>query len=58
MNPVTFNPDNMTINQVKRCTETLRTAFDLIERGCEAEDIKSYLEQTRDQMLKMWGEPR
>jgi hypothetical protein len=57
-NPIAFNPDTMSISQVKRCVETLRTCFELLDRDAEAGHIKVYLEQTRDQMLKLWGEPK
>jgi uncharacterized protein (UPF0276 family) len=57
-NPIAFNPDMMTVQQLKYVAETLRTTFDLIERNLNGEDMKNYLEQARDQMLKRWGEPR
>jgi ribosomal protein L7/L12 len=51
MNPIPFNPESLTLAQAKHYAESLRTVFELIERNVEAEQIKTYLEQVRDQML-------
>ncbi len=53
-NPIAFNAYTMTANQLKEAADTLRTLFDLIERGGTPEDVKNYVEQARDAMLKFW----
>lgn len=54
-NPIAFNPDTMTVSQLKEAAETLRTVFDGIERGVDAENIVHNLRQTRAGMLNRWG---
>lgn len=54
-NPIAFNPDTMTVSQLKFCAETLRSAFDQIDRGANEDTIVYYLGQARNQMLKQWG---
>jgi hypothetical protein len=53
-NPIPFNPDTMTVSQLKECAETLRMAFDGIARGVDAENIVHNLEQARDYQLSKY----
>jgi hypothetical protein len=54
MNPIAFNPDTMTVSQVKQAVVTLRTLFDQLENGASAEDIANFLAQSRDYLAKVW----
>lgn len=51
-NPIAFNPDTMTVSQVKKCAETLRAMFDLIDRDASPDDIAVYLKQSRDYFVR------
>jgi len=57
-NPIAFNPDTMTLTQAKACCETLRTLYELLDRKADDADIALYVEQSRDFMVKNWGERR
>jgi len=62
VNPVMFNPDGMTVRQVKRCADTLRWLYDSMDRYDampEGEDKEHFLgnllhhiRQGREQMVK------
>lgn len=54
-NPIAFNPDTMTVSQLKECADALRTVFDCIARRVPAESIVHTLEQHRDLMTRKWG---
>ncbi len=54
-NPIAFNPETMTVGQVKECTETLSMMFDMINRGSSPEDVFHRLDGARAQMLRKWG---
>lgn len=55
-NPIAFNPDTMTVSQLKHCAETLRMLFDGIERDdVDDTNIVFHLKQAREHMLKNWG---
>jgi hypothetical protein len=57
-NPIAFNAFTMTGYQMKECADTLRTLFNLLDRESTDEDVRIYVEQVRDSMLKKWGEPK
>lgn len=54
-NPIPFNPDTMTINQAKECVETLRTAFDQINRGVDPDTLFHSLDGAMAQMIRKYG---
>ena len=53
-NPIAFNPETMTVSQVKQCAETLRSMFDLLENGASEDTIVGYLAQSRDYLTRAW----
>lgn len=53
-NPIAFNPDTMTVSQLKECAETLSTLIHSVNRGNPPEDIVLYIAQARDHMNKKW----
>lgn len=53
-NPIPFNPDTMTVSQLKECAEALSTVFDQMRRGVSETVIIGHLEQTREHMTKNW----
>lgn len=52
-NPIAFNPDTMTVSQLKECADTLRTLFHALPTT-PPEGIVGHLEQVRDSMVKRW----
>ncbi|ARK07517.1 hypothetical protein LAV_00142 [Sphingobium phage Lacusarx] len=55
-NPIPFNPDTMTISQMKLCAESLRTIFHAMPTTTP-EGIVGHLEHLQDTMLKRYGAP-
>ena len=55
-NPIPFNPELMTVKQLKRCAEALRALFDGLEREVDAANIIHHLRQWRDQMQREAGQ--
>ena len=53
-NPIAFNPDTMTVSQLKECAETLRTLFHALPTT-PPEGIVGQLEYVQDKMLRKWG---
>ena len=50
-NPIMFNPDGMTVRQVKRCADTVRWLYDSMDRYDampEGEDKAYFLENLLD----------
>lgn len=66
-NPILFNPDGMTVRQVKDCAQTLRWLYDSMDRldaMPEGEDKAYFLDnllhhirQGREQHIKSWSRP-
>ena len=54
-NPIAFNPDTMTVGQLKECAETLSQAFDSIDRGVDAENIMHNLKMAQAMMVQRYG---
>lgn len=54
-NPIAFNPDTMTVAQLKECATTLRTLFENIDRTVDTpEDVAHFVLNARDHMNKKW----
>ena len=53
-NPIPFNPETMTVKELKECAETLRTLFQALPTT-PPEGIVGHLTQVRDEMLRRWG---
>lgn len=56
-NPIAFNPDTMTVSQLKECAETLRTLFQAMDHDNPPENITGQLEYVRERMIQRWGVP-
>lgn len=55
VNPIPFNPDTMTVSQLKECAEVLSRMFDGIAREVPADNMMFHLKQARDDMANRWG---
>lgn len=56
-NPIPFNPDGMTVRQLRHIAETMRTLFDGNARpDVDPSNVLFHLEQAREWMLREWGE--
>jgi hypothetical protein len=53
-NPIAFNPDTMTVRQLKDCAELLRLLFDGIEREVDDDNIIHHLAIARERWQKDW----
>ena len=58
-NPIAFNPDTMTVSQLKECAETLRRFYGNLDR-VDAGDVDTqnfffHFRAARDDMLRKWG---
>lgn len=64
-NPVLFNPDGMTVRQVKDCVDTLRWLYDSMDRldilpegddrDAFVENLLHHIRQGREQQRKAWS---
>jgi len=56
-NPIPFNPDYMTVKQLKECAELLSLLFTLLDRPEEGRDdlIIGNLEYARTDLARKWG---
>lgn len=55
-NPIYFNPDGMTVRQLKHIADTMRGIFDGLARpDVDNSNVIFHLEQAREWMLREWG---
>lgn len=55
-NPIPFNPDTMTVSQLKWCADTLHQLFDGVARDDAPDDrLLAYLRQAREWALQNWS---
>lgn len=54
-NPIPFNPDLMTVKQLKECAYMLAQTFEALNRGIDHENIIFHLENGQKRMLKEWS---
>ena len=55
-NPIPFNPDTMTVSQLKWCADTLRMLFDGVERpDVDDSNVMHHLRQAREWADKNWS---
>lgn len=55
-NPIAFNPDTMTVSQLKECADTLRTLFTMLDNEHHPMNVIGQLETVREQMLDRYGD--
>lgn len=53
-NPIPFNTELLTIQQMKRCADILSQAFSALDRDVPFDNICFHLDQARQQMLRDW----
>jgi hypothetical protein len=59
-NPIPFNPETLTIRQIKDAAETLRFVFEGLARldagEVEASNFLFHLRQQRDSLARQWAQ--
>lgn len=58
LNPIPFNPDTMTISQIKDCAEALSQLYDALDRGLDETDpnnVLFHMKRGRDALRKRWA---
>lgn len=53
-NPIPFNPDGMTVRELKDCAELLFRLFDGLDRGVDAHNTVFHLDAAREQFQRTW----
>jgi hypothetical protein len=55
-NPVAFNPDTMTVSQLKQVADFARTLFENLDRNMENEPEQTlhYIQGVRDDFNRRW----
>jgi hypothetical protein len=57
-NPIPFNPETMTVKQLKECADALRIMFNMLNRGSGYDQHVSmfyHLVQIRDDFVNRWS---
>lgn len=52
--PIPFNPDGMTVRELKDCAELLHRTFDAIDREVDDHNIVYHIKEARDQFRRTW----